>query len=59
MNKLKSHKLYIDNRMKVWYFTDKKGKLEGSYTNKVAAEEGLRIYIEGENEPTPVPDSSI
>jgi len=50
MKNLEPHRLYINKGMKVWFFTNGKGKLIGSYMHREAAQEGLRICIEDEEE---------
>jgi hypothetical protein len=47
---MKPCNIYKGKVIKVFYYTDKKGKLSGSYITREAAKEGLRIYIKEQKE---------
>lgn len=48
--KLKPNKVYKVKDEELYYYTNNEGELKGSYMTKVAAEEGLNIYIEEDKE---------
>ena len=50
MKNLRPYKIYNSIAGRIFYYTDKKGKLVGSYMSGIAAREGLKNCIEEDNE---------